>query len=236
MAKDTKMNKKIIYVVFISLLVCLAAYAGFLVYREVTKNKTGFSLKDIEEYSGEPYTVVNNNEPYFTTKEITTKSFEKYGSLDYLGRCSVATACIGTDIMPTEERGEIGNIKPAGWHTVKYDCITDKYLYNRCHLIAYCLAGENANEKNLITGTSYMNVTGMFPFENEVLGYVRNTGNHVMYRVTPIYEGNNLIANGVLMEAYSVEDYGKGVKFCVFCYNVQPGVVINYANGTSKAG
>ncbi len=163
-----------------------------------------------------------------------TTSFERYSPLDSLGRCGVAFACIGTDIMPTEKRGEIGMIKPSGWHTVKYDCIADKYLYNRCHLIAYELSGENANTQNLITGTRYMNMSGMLPFENKVADYVEWSKNHVLYRVTPIFEGNNLVATGVLMEAYSVEDGGKGICFNVFCYNNQPHIQINYADGSSK--
>ena len=165
---------------------------------------------------------------------MTTDAFEIYSDLDDLGRCGTAYANICQEIMPTEERGEIGQIKPSGWHTVKYpEQITEKYLYNRCHLIAYQLAGENANEKNLITGTRYMNATCMVPFENEVADYVKETDHHVLYRVTPVFEGENLVASGVLIEAESVEDQGTGVKFCVFCYNVQPGIEIDYATGDS---
>lgn len=180
------------------------------------------------------FEIWNQNIPAFTEDEITTKSFESYSGLDRLGRCGTAFACIGEDLMPSEERGEIGQIKPSGWHTVKYDCVDGKYLYNRCHLIAYQLAGENANEKNLITGTRYMNVEGMLPFENKVADYVRETGNHVMYRVTPVFEGENLIASGVEMEAYSVEDSGEGVSYHVFVYNRQPGITIDYATGESS--
>ena len=190
-------------------------------------------LDNIPEFDNSPYVVINNNEPYFTEDEITDKSFEYYGELDFLGRCTEAFACIGTDIMPTEERGSIGQIKPSGWQSVKYDFVDGKYLYNRCHLIAYQLAGENANEKNLITGTRYMNTTGMIPFENMVADYVKETDNHVMYRVTPIFKGNELVARGVLMEALSVEDNGDGVCFNVFVYNCQPKVIINYSDGTS---
>lgn len=182
----------------------------------------------------ESFEIWNQNIPSFTEDEITTQSFESYSELDGLGRCSVAFACIGKDLMPTEERGEIGQIKPSGWHTVKYECVDGKYLYNRCHLIAYQLAGENANEKNLITGTRYMNVEGMLPFENEVADYVKETGNHVMYRVTPVFEGENLLASGVEMEAYSVEDSGEGVSYHVFVYNKQPGITIDYATGESE--
>ncbi len=180
------------------------------------------------------YQVLNNNQPEFTEDEITAESFERYSDLDILGRCGVAIACIGKDIMPTEERGAIGQIKPTGWHTVKYDHVDGKYLYNRCHLIGFQLTGENANERNLITGTRYLNTEGMLPFENQVAEYVNNTGNHVMYRVTPIFEGNNLLASGVQMEGWSIEDNGKGVCFNVYCFNIQPGVEIDYATGESK--
>ena len=183
--------------------------------------------------SDTPYTVLNDNIPLFSEDEITSKSFEEYSDLDGLGRCGAAFACIGTDLMPTEERGAIGQVKPSGWHTVKYDCVDGKYLYNRCHLIGYQLSGENANEKNLITGTRYMNTEGMLPFENEVADYVKETGNHVMYRVTPEYDGENLLANGVRMEAWSVEDDGASVCFHVFVYNIQPGIIIDYATGES---
>ena len=193
-----------------------------------------FSLSDIPEYSGEAYSEVNGSTPYFTSDDLTTEAFEIYSPLDDLGRCGVAYANICPEIMPTEERGEIGMIKPSGWHTVRYDDLVDgNYLYNRCHLIGYQLAGENANEENLITGTRYMNVDGMLPFENLVDDYVDETGNHVLYRVTPVFLEDNLVASGVLMEAYSVEDEGAGVCYCVFCYNVQPGVTIDYATGES---
>lgn len=188
----------------------------------------------IPAYSGSPYAEVNGNVPYFEDSEITTAEFEVYSSLDSLGRCGAAYANISTYTMPTEERGSIGSVKPTGWHTIKYDIVDGKYLYNRCHLIGYQLAGENANEKNLITGTRYMNVEGMLPFENMVADYVEETGNHVLYRVTPIFTGDNLLADGVLMEALSVEDDGDGIMFCVYCYNVQPGVTINYATGDSS--
>lgn len=192
-----------------------------------------FASETIPEYSGNPYVELNGNVPYFTDEELTTTAFELYSELDSLGRCGAGYANICKEIMPTEERGSIGMVKPTGWHTVKYDCIADRYLYNRCHLIGYQLAGENANEKNLITGTRYLNVDGMLPFENEVADYVKETGNHVLYRVTPIFEGDNLVASGVVMEAKSVEDNGEGVQFNVYCYNVQPGVTIDYATGDS---
>lgn len=194
-----------------------------------------FSLDEIPAYSGEPYVQVNGNTPYFTADELTEEPFETYSPLDDLGRCGVAYANICLDIMPTEPRGEIGMVRPSGWHTVRYDDVVNgKYLYNRCHLIGYQLAGENANERNLITGTRYLNVEGMLPFEDQVDDYVDDTGNHVLYRVTPIFTGDNLVADGVLMEALSVEDQGAGVTFCVFCYNVQPGITIDYATGDSR--
>jgi len=193
-----------------------------------------FSLADLEKYSGEPFALINDNQPYFSAEEITTVSYEEYGDLDDLGRCTACISCIGEDLMPTEERGSISSVKPTGWHSDKYDCVDGKYLYNRCHLIGYQLTAENANKNNLITGTRYMNVDGMLPFENMVADYIKETGNHVMYRVTPVFEEDNLVADGVLMEAYSVEDSGEGICYCVFCYNVQPGVEIDYSDGSSQ--
>ena len=196
---------------------------------------SAFSLREIPAYSGTPYTEVNGNKPYFTEAELTTQSFETYSELDSLGRCGMAYANVGQDLMPTEPRGEIGAVKPSGWHLVKYDNVDGKYLYNRCHLIAYMLAAENANPQTLITGPKYFNGKGMLPFETKVCDYVKNTGNHVLYRVTPIFDGDNLLADGVLMEAYSVEDAGEGICFCVFAYNVQPGIGIDYATGDNWA-
>ncbi len=196
--------------------------------------EASFSLGDVEPYSGQPYTVVGDNVPFFSEEELVADSFESYSKLDELGRCGPAYACVGLDLMPTQERGEIGNVRPTGWHTVKYNGIIDgNYLYNRCHLIGYALSGENANERNLITGTRYLNVQGMLPFESRVAEYVTETGNHVLYRVTPVFEGENLLASGALMEAESVEDRGEGVSFCVYVYNVQPGIAIDYATGES---
>lgn len=192
------------------------------------------SLDNIPEFTGKPYVTINSNKPFFTDDEITNKSFEDYSKLDILGRCGVASSCIGIDIMPTEERGSIGQVKPSGWQSVRYDFVDGKYLYNRCHLIGFQLAGENANERNLITGTRYMNVIGMLPFENIVADYVKETENHVMYRVTPIFRNGELVARGVLMEAWSVEDNGDGVCFNVYVYNNQPNVTIDYADGTSR--
>ena len=190
-------------------------------------------IKIEHEYENEAFIELSGNIPEFSDDEITSKSFERYSQLDYLGRCGVAFACIGQDIMPTEERESIGQVKPTGWQLVKYDNVDGKYLYNRCHLIGYQLTGENANERNLITGTRYMNTEGMLPFENKVADYIEKTNNHVMYRVTPVFEGTNLLAKGVKMEALSVEDNGAGVCFNVFVFNVQPGININYANGVS---
>lgn len=194
-----------------------------------------FDLASVPAYSGQPYAIVNDNKPYFTDADLTAVSFETYSDLDSLGRCGVAYASVGKDLMPTEERGSIGQVKPSGWHTIKYDNVDGKYLYNRCHLIGYQLTAENANEKNLITGTRYLNVQGMLSFENMAADYVKETGNHVLYRVTPVFEGSNLVASGVLMEAESVEDKGEGILYCVYVYNVQPGININYATGDSSA-
>lgn len=192
-----------------------------------------YDLKSIPEYSGEPYVTIHDNVPFFSEEEFTTDAFETYSELDDLGRCGTAYANICEEIMPTEKRGKIGMIKPSGWHTVKYTGIDGNYLYNRCHLIGYQLSAENANEKNLITGTRYLSVTGMLPFENMVADYVNETGNHVLYRVTPIYNQENLVADGVLMEAQSVEN--DDLAFCVYCYNVQPGIEIDYHTGDSKS-
>ncbi len=193
------------------------------------------SLDTVPAFSRNPYVEINGNVPFFTANELTDVSFEHYSELDGLGRCGEAVASVGHDLMPDADRGSIGSVKPSGWVTVKYDFVDGKYLYNRCHLIGYQLTGENANEKNLITGTRYLNIKGMLPFENMVADFVKETGYHVMYRVTPLFEGNNLVASGVLMEAQSVEDSGEGIRFNVYCYNVQPGVVISYADGSSRA-
>lgn len=200
--------------------------AGVSNIREIVSNM------EIPSYSGSPYVVINNNNPYFLRSELVANSFENYSALDSKGRCGVAYACVGKETMPTEDRGAIGSVKPSGWHTVKYDIVSGKYLYNRCHLIGYQLSAENANEKNLITGTRYMNVDGMLPFENMVADYIKETNHHVLYRVTPVFVSDNLVASGVLMEARSVED--DSICFCVYCFNVQPGITINYASGDSS--
>ena len=197
------------------------------------ENKVSYDISSIPEYKDSAYITLNNNEPEFDDLSKSVISFEVYGELDKLGRCTEAHANIGKDLMPTTERGSIGSVKPTGWHTVKYDIVDGKYLYNRCHLIGFQLTGENANKNNLITCTRYMNTVGMLEFENKVAEYVRETNNHVLYRVTPIYENNNLLAKGVQMEALSIEDEGKGIKFNVFIYNVQPGIEIDYKTGDS---
>ena len=189
---------------------------------------------DIPDYTGNMSIVINNNEPIFDEKLKNTNSFESYSRLDSLNRCGVAIANIGIDLMPTEKRESIGMIKPSGWHTIKYDIINDKYLYNRCHLIGYQLTGENANEKNLITCTRQMNTIGMLEYENMVANYIKETKNHVLYRATPIFEDNNLIAKGIVLEALSIEDNGKGIKFNVFIYNIQDGIEIDYLTGESR--
>ena len=198
-----------------------------------TDSPSDFEPADVPDYSGDPYIAVNNNEPYFTADDLTTEAFENYSELDALGRCGTAYANVCLETMPTEKRGSISEVKPTGWHSVKYDNVDGKSLYNRCHLIGYQLTAENANKQNLITGTRYLNVDGMLPFENMVADYVKETNNHVLYRVTPIFTGDNLVADGVLMEGYSVEDEGDGICFCVYAYNVQPGITIDYATGDS---
>lgn len=215
------------------LLLIAAALLAALQAHETQQTAEVIALDDLPAYSGEAYVEINGNVPFFTEDELTTDTFETYSELDELGRCGVAYANICHELMPTEPRGEIGSVKPSGWHTVRYNGLVEgNYLYNRCHLIGYQLAGENANRQNLITGTRYLNTTGMLPFENQIDDYVDETDNHVLYRVTPIYAGDNLVASGVLMEAYSVEDDG-GLCFCVYCYNVQPYITIDYATGES---
>ncbi len=189
------------------------------------------TIGEIPEYSGAPYVLVNGGEPGFLAEDLTTDSYEYYSDLDELGRCGMTMACIGQDLMPTEPRGSISSVKPTGWVNNPYEFVDGEYLYNRCHLIGFQLTGENANRENLITGTRYLNVQGMLPFENQVADYIKETGNHVLYRVIPIFEGDNLLASGVTMEAWSVEDEGESICFFVYCYNVQPGVVIDYETG-----
>jgi len=221
-----KSNVRILITVLL-LVICMSLY--------LTRAQFAKQQIDIPEFNGHPFAEINGNIPFFEFDKVPEEDFEQYSPLDLLGRCGAAYARLSRELMPEGERGYIGMIKPTGWHTMKYpDQIEDLYLYNRCHLIAWCLAGENANEQNLITGTRYMNVQGMLPFEEKVASYIDRTGNHVLYRATPIFSGNNLLADGVLLEAYSLEDDGEGICFCVFCYNVQPGIEIDYATGESR--
>lgn len=213
------------------ILLLLAIY--FLLPSPEPEALPSISLTDVPAYSGEPFVVLGGNIPQFTEQEKTAQSYEEYGELDALNRCTYTVACIGPELMPTEDRGSIGQVKPTGWVTAKYDFVDGKYLYNRCHLIGFQLTGENANERNLITGTRYMNVDGMLPFENMAADYIKETGNHVLYRVIPVFDGDDLVASGVTMEAWSVEDNGEGICFYVYVYNVQPGVEIDYATGES---
>ena len=225
-----KLRSSALALLALLVLVFLASLLG-----KSTKDLSGEATDiKIPDYSGAPFVIINNNIPFFDENDYAKETFESYSKLDSLGRCGVAYANVSRELMPTEERGKIRDIKPSGWRQAKYEGIVDSnppYLYNRCHLIAYCLTAENANEQNLITGTHYMNVEGMLPFEEEVARYLDRNDNHVLYRVTPIFQGNNLVASGVLMEAYSIEDNGTGICFCVYCYNVQPGVTIDYRTG-----
>ncbi len=205
---------------------------GIHLYETESENST-ISLSNIPAYSEEAYIAIHDNQPFFTEEDMTTISFESYADLDDLGRCGIAFSCVGQDLMPTEDRGSISSVKPTGWQSIRYDIVEGGSLYNRCHLIAFQLTGENANRSNLITGTRYLNIEGMLPFENLIADYVKETNNHVLYRVTPIFEGDNLVASGVLLEGYSVEDQGEGVCFCVYAYNVQPGIMIDYSDGNS---
>lgn len=229
--------KKIIIVLLTVLILCISACenseVGISGQQAASESNDVVTLDSIPEFNGEPYVEINGNIPNFSESDFSSEAFESYSDLDGLGRCGVCIANIGVELMPTQERGSIGQIKPSGWQLVKYDFVDGKYLYNRCHLIGYQLSGENANEKNLITGTRFMNVEGMLPFENEVADYVKGTNNHVLYRVTPVFEGDNLVADGVQIEARSYEDNGTGICFNVFVYNCQPGVSIDYATGLS---
>ena len=229
-----KRSKLFVFILLLGVLFYFKEDIYNYTYSIINTSNESYDIENLPEYDGNSYVIVNDNIPYFKEEEYTTTSFEKYSELDSLGRCGVAYANISTDLMPTEKRGSIGSIKPSGWHTIKYDHIDGKYLYNRCHLIGYQLTGENANEKNLITCTRSMNTKGMLQFENMVTKYIKDTGNHVLYRVTPVFEGNNLVATGVEMEAYSVEDSGKGIKFNVFVYNIEDGIIIDYKTGESR--
>ena len=230
--KRRKIIRTIVIFVIAIAVICLAVFSFFAIRGHSDRDRLIFPA-----FSGVPYAVINDNKPFFSETDYITTSFESYSELDSHGRCGVAYANVGKDLMPTESRGEIGGIKPTGWVQNKYEGIIHSnppYLYNRCHLIAYCLTAENSNERNLITGTRYMNVEGMLPFEEEVARYLDTHDNHVLYRVTPVFDGDNLLADGVLMEAYSVEDAGEGICFCVYCYNVQPGIEIDYKTGENR--
>ncbi len=235
------MKKHQVLVLLLSLLLLLSSCRGPVKAPETKKDTSPQTVavsgkEDLLSLSflGAPFVTVGDNTPFFTAEEITSTAYESYAPLDALGRCGAAIACIGQELMPTEDREGIGQIKPSGWQTVKYDVVDGKYLYNRCHLIGFQLTGENANEENLITGTRYLNVEGMLPFENMVADFIKETGNHVMYRVTPLFSGEELVARGVLMEAVSVEDSGEGIRFCVYCFNAQPSIEIDYQTGDSR--
>lgn len=229
-SKKIKLLSSIIALIIVVVLSFTLSCKNKEIPKEQLSN-SNVTLDNIPDYTDKAYVEINNNVPYFTSEEITNESFEQYNSLDSLGRCTVAYACLSTDLMPTEKRGEIGSVHPTGWHSDKYDFVDGENLYNRCHLIGYQLSGENANERNLVTGTRYMNVTGMLPFENMVTDYIKETNNHVMYRVTPIFKDDDLVCRGVEMEGYSVEDNGDSISYNVFVYNVQPGVYIDYKTG-----
>lgn len=239
--KDNNIYKTLITII-VAIILGITGYLNIEIPEDTSvlgKNQeisyaSSFELNTIPAFEGNPYVIINNNIPEFKDEELVTESFEKYSPLDSLGRCGPAIANVGTETMPTEERGAISSVKPSGWQTTKYDIVEGRYLYNRCHLIGYQLTAENANKENLITGTRYMNVQGMLPFENKVSEYIKKTGNHVLYRVTPIFENENLVANGVQIEAKSVEDMGEGICFNVYIYNNQPGITINYKNGDSS--
>lgn len=232
--KKKKLNHEFTYALVTIITATLLIALVWICVDNEKKHKTdenNLAVLDAHEF-------VNDNKPFFSEADFTTQLFEYYSDLDELGRCGVAFANVSKELMPTEKRGDIGSVKPSGWRNVKYPGIIDEsppFLYNRCHLIAYCLTGENANEKNLITGTRYMNTRGMLPFEEEVARYLKYHNNHVLYRVTPVFDGINLVASGVLMEGYSVEDNGAGICFCVYCYNIQPGIEIDYKTGKSWA-
>ena len=235
------MNRKQIKFLKAFIFIFTIVLALFLYYNQsrntpdnVSTTKTVLDINNLPKYNGNPYVALNDNNPDFSKDELIANSYEKYADLDFLGRCGVANAVIGRDLMPTTKRESISSVKPSGWKSVKYKGIDGGSLYNRCHLIGFQLAGENANKKNLITGTRYLNTQGMLPFENMIADYVKETNNHVRYRVTPVFIGNELVARGVQMEAMSVEDNGKTIKFNVFCFNVQPNIEIEYSNGNSR--
>ena len=229
------MKHKIKRLVSLLLVVCLAFTFSSCAFIEDLLDRLNNQSPPYEE-PAQVFEVINDNKTSFSQSELTTTAYESYSSLDSLGRCGVAIASLGKETMPApdEERGSISSVYPSGWVQAKYDIIDGKYLYNRCHLIGWQLSAENANKRNLITGTRFFNTEGMLPYENMVADYIKETSNHVAYRVTPVYEGNNLVCSGVKIEAYSIEDNGDGLEFNVYCYNYQPGIVIDYRTGESR--
>ncbi len=228
------MKRRILCTSLIAVLLASLFGCASLPQERPQQDAVTITIDEVPVYSGDPYVVINDNEPSFSSEELESDSFESYGELDDLGRCTIAFANLSSELMPQGERGSIGQVKPSGWQTVRYDSVDGKYLYNRCHLIGWQLSGENANERNLITGTRYMNTEGMLPFENMVADYIKETDGHVLYRVTPIFVEDELVARGVQMEAYSIEDAGASICFNVFVYNVQPGIEIDYSDGSSR--
>ena len=228
------MKRRILCTSLIAVLLASLFGCATLPQERPQEDAVTITIDEVPVYSGDPYVVINDNEPSFSSEELESDSFESYGELDDLGRCTIAFANLSSELMPQGERGSIGQVKPSGWQTVRYDSVDGKYLYNRCHLIGWQLSGENANERNLITGTRYMNTEGMLPFENMVADYIKETDGHVLYRVTPIFVEDELVARGVQMEAYSIEDAGASICFNVFVYNVQPGIEIDYSDGSSR--
>lgn len=228
------MKRRILCTSLIAVLLASLFGCASLPQERPQEDAVTITIDDVPVYSGDPYVVINDNEPSFSSEELESDSFESYGELDDLGRCTIAFANLSSELMPQGERGSIGQVKPSGWQTVRYDSVDGKYLYNRCHLIGWQLSGENANERNLITGTRYMNTEGMLPFENMVADHIKETDGHVLYRVTPIFVEDELVARGVQMEAYSIEDAGASICFNVFVYNVQPGIEIDYSDGSSR--
>lgn len=228
------MKRRILCTSLIAVLLASLFGCASLPQERPQQDAVTITIDEVPVYSGDPYVVINDNEPSFSSEELESDSFESYGELDDLGRCTIAFANLSKELMPQGERGSIGQVKPSGWQTVRYDSVDGKYLYNRCHLIGWQLSGENANERNLITGTRYMNTEGMLPFENMVADHIKETDGHVLYRVTPIFVEDELVARGVQMEAYSIEDAGASICFNVFVYNVQPGIEIDYSDGSSR--
>ena len=228
------MKRRILCTSLIAVLLASLFGCASLPQERPQEDAVTITIDEVPVYSGDPYVVINDNEPSFSSEELESDSFESYGELDDLGRCTIAFANLSSELMPQGERGSIGQVKPSGWQTVRYDSVDGKYLYNRCHLIGWQLSGENANERNLITGTRYMNTEGMLPFENMVADYIKEKDGHVLYRVTPIFVEDELVARGVQMEAYSIEDAGASICFNVFVYNVQPGIEIDYSDGSSR--